>query len=347
MTPPTTDETPRSGPPIIDIHVHLVGVGTGGSGCWVSPRLRRRPTFAGLRLLMGVSRRQMATTIDQDWAAEIARRTAASEVDYSVVLGFDGAYDSQGRFDEARSQLVAPPDWVFEVCQRYGNLLPGPSINPERRDALERLEEVIERGAVLIKWLPIVQGFDPAGPAATRFLQRMAEARLPLLVHAGSGEVTFRSIRPEVGGLERIEPALDLGVTVICAHTAAPVHLRTERSQVPLLRELLQRYPNLFVDNSGMANPSRFMHLPRFADDPLITSRTLHGSDYPVPCNPIYYVGRMERNEVTGILREKNRIQRELLVKRAIGYPDVTFHRAAEVLPDLARWIGRSARGAG
>ncbi len=341
----TTRPTGASGTPLrFDLHVHLVGVGTGGSGCWISPRLRRRPTFAGLRVLLGVSRRQMQTTVDQDWAAEIARRTAESEIDYSVVLGFDGAYDAKGRFDAARSQVVVPLGWVFEVCERYANLLPAPSINPDRADALDRLEEAIERGAVLIKWLPIVQGFDPAGPAATRFLQRMADAGLPLLVHSGSGEVTFRTIRPEVGGLERIEAALDLGVKVVCAHTAAPIHFRTERSQVPLLREMLHRYPNLWVDNSGLANPSRFMHLPRFARDPLIDSRTVHGSDYPVPCNPIYYRPQMTRDEFKRIRGERNRIQREVLLKRALGYSEETFHRAAELLPNLERW-GVAASG--
>src|SRR5690606_37639414 len=95
------------------------------------------------------------------------------------------------------SQLVVPPSWVFEACRRHrGLLLPGPSINPNRRDALERLEECIEGGAALIKWLPAAQGIDPSSPRLADFYTRMAEAGLPLLVHSGGGEMTFREVEP-------------------------------------------------------------------------------------------------------------------------------------------------------
>src|SRR5690606_31181211 len=137
---------------------------------------------------------QMATSVDQDWAAMISRQVAESELDIAVALGFDGVYDERGRLDHDRSQLLIPVSWVLEVCERYGNLLPGPSINPYRRDALEQLEIAIAGGAVLIKWLPIVQGFDPGSPRALPFLRRLADAGIPLLVHAGSGEVTFRTV---------------------------------------------------------------------------------------------------------------------------------------------------------
>ena len=32
-------------------------------------------------------------------------------------------------------------------------------------------------GAVLLKWLPSIQGFDPADPALTPFYRRLAELR--------------------------------------------------------------------------------------------------------------------------------------------------------------------------
>src|SRR5690606_7171085 len=115
--------------PRIDIHVHLAGVGTQGSGCWVSPSFRRRYTFLGMRLRMGIGSRQMRTSIDQDWAALISGLVADSDLDFAAVLGFDGAYDERGDLDRERSQLIVPMEWVFEVCRRYDNLLPAPSIN--------------------------------------------------------------------------------------------------------------------------------------------------------------------------------------------------------------------------
>jgi uncharacterized protein len=325
-------------PPVIDVHVHLAGVGTQGSGCWMSPAFRRRPTFLGLRALFGITERQMQASVDQDWAALVSGLTGSSELDYVVALGFDGVYDRSGDIDRARSQMIVPERWVFDVCERYANLLPGPSINPYRRGAVDALEEAIERGAVLIKWLPIVQGFDPASRRGRPFLERLAASGVPLLVHAGSGEATFATVDPNVGHLCDLEPALELGVTVICAHSAAPILFSRHENQIPLLRRMLKRYPNLWVDNSGLANPSRFRHLPRFAADPVIRDRTLHGSDFPVITNAFYYPGRIPLGQIADIERERNGLEREILVKRAIGFPDAALFRAASVLANLDRW---------
>ena len=52
--------------PWIDIHVHLAGVGTQNSGCWVSPSFRRRPTFVGLRMLFGITDLQIMKPSEVD-----------------------------------------------------------------------------------------------------------------------------------------------------------------------------------------------------------------------------------------------------------------------------------------
>ena len=322
----------------IDVHVHLAGVGTQGSGCWTSERLQRRATFRGLRLLYGITDEQIRHTLDQDWAAMVAGLVAESELDYAVVLGFDGVYDRRGELDRERSQMMVPPRWVFEVCERYTNLLPGPSLNPNRADALERLEECIERGASLIKWLPSVQAIDPASRSLIPFYRRLAEIGIPLLVHAGTGEQTFRMVAPELGGLERLKLPLEMGVPIICAHTAAPVHYAREPDPFPELRSMLRRYPHLWVDNSGLANPARFLHLPRLIEDPLFRERMLHGSDFPVPCNAFYYARRLGVRRVRELERERNPLQRDLRIKQELGFPVESFTRAAGVLANLERW---------
>lgn len=324
--------------PRFDVHVHLAGVGTGGSGCWISPAFRRRPTFVGLRLLFRITGEQMRTTVDQDWARTVSDLVAASQIDFAVALGFDGVYDAAGRLDLARSQMIVPPEWVFEVADRFPNLLPGPSIHPYRSDALERLDEAIERGATLIKWLPIVQAIDPASRRARPFLQRLADSGVPLLVHAGGGEVTFATVDPTVGSVARLRDALELGVKVICAHGAAPIVYSRAPSEVSLLREMLERHQNLWIDNSGLANPSRFPYLPRFAEDERIRERTLHGSDFPVIAGAFYYPRRLGPAVIRSIQREGNGIEREAMLKRAIGFDEPTFTRASEVLANLDRW---------
>ncbi len=317
----------------IDVHVHLAGVGTGGSGCWLSPRFAARYTFRVLRRWYGITDAQMRESVDQEWAASIAERVRGSELDRAVALGFDGVYGADGELDRERSQMVVPPSWALEAARRHPELLPGPSVNPGRRDALERLEECIEGGAVLLKWLPSAMGIDPADPRHAPFYRRMADAGLPLLCHSGGSERTFAEVAPEYTDLRRLRLPLEMGVPVIVAHNGVPVHLSRDPDQLPLLRGLLREFPRLWVDNSGISNPSRFAHLPRLARDAEFTERTLYGSDYPVPSLAAYYVRELGLGRVRSLQAERNPFQRDVALKRALGYPDETLVRASWVLP--------------
>jgi len=101
---------------------------------------------------------------------------------------------------------------------------------------------------------------------------------------------------------------------------------------------MLAEYPHLWVDNSGMSNPSRFRHLPRMANDPDLVPRTLHGSDYPVPTNAFYYMRLLGGGAAWRLDRMPNPLQRDVELKRALGYPDAVLTRHAEALANLARW---------
>ncbi|HEY0018464.1 MAG TPA: amidohydrolase family protein [Longimicrobium sp.] len=327
-------------PPKIDMHVHLAGQGTDDSGCWVSPMFTRRMTYKLLRLRHGP---RDAGHADAEWAAELASRVLRSELDHAVALGFDGVYDRAGRLDPARSQMIVPAPWVFQVCRRHPELIPGPSVNPHRRDALERLEECVEGGAALIKWLPATQGIDPADRSLEPFYRRLAETGIPILVHSGGSENTFAEVQPELKDLRRILFPLEQGVRMIVAHTGAPVLYARDPDQVPMLKRMLERFPHLWVDNSGISNPSRFPHLPVFARDPELVARTVHGSDFPVPSNAFWYVRQLGPRGVAALERIRNRMQRDVEIKRALGYPDAVLTRAPEVLANLDRWIPHSA----
>lgn len=318
--------------PKVDVHVHLAGRGTDGSGCWISPAFRRRITYLLLRLRHGGGS-------DEAWAAMLAERVRRSELDRAVALGFDGVYDARGVLDRSGTQMLVPHRWTFEVCRRFPELLPGPSVNPGRRDALEVLEECVEEGAVLIKWLPSVQVIDPASADFIPFYRRMAEAGIPLLVHSGGSEQTFAERAPHLSDLARLLPPLREGVRVIVAHSGVPVTVRGDRDQVPLLREMLAAFPNLWVDNSGIGNPSRFQHLPGLARDPDLVPRTLHGSDFPVPSNAFYYPRALGLRRVAELERIRNRLQRDVEIKRSLGYPDEVLTRPSSVLANLGRWL--------
>lgn len=322
----------------IDVHIHLAGTGCCDSGVRLSAGFRKRYTFQLLKIIHGITNKQMDTTIDQDWAERIHRYVQDSQLDYGVVLGFDGAYDHHSGHEVTDElQMHIPSSWVFAVCRKYQGLLPGPSINPFRADALDELDYCIDQGACLIKWLPSAQNINPSDRKISRFYEKLAQADVPLLMHMG-GEKTFRTLNESYSRVEHMEPALDHGVKVICAHTATRILGSSEVDQLSQLKILLARYDRLYVDNSGLCNPSRFAHVPSLARDQEITSRTLYGSDWPVPSNAFYYLNRLGWKKIMQLERLKNPLDRDISIKSALGYPESTMYRAGDVLAHLDQW---------
>lgn len=327
--------------PRFDIHVHLTGVGTGESGCRVSADFQERYTFRLIRRLYGITPEQMVSTVDSDWVDMIVGWVTESELDYAVVLGFDGVYSRDGSMDESCTQMIVPADWVFASCRRHRCLLPGPSINPFRRDAMAVLEKAVEQGAALIKWLPMAQGIDPSDPRTKDFYRVLAAERIPLLIHMG-GERTFATVDPTLNDVTLLRAPLDAGVPVICAHTATRILFSREPDQLPVLFGMLTEYPHLWVDNSGMCNPGRYAHLPVLARDSRMWERTLYGSDFPVPSNAAYFLKELGARAVWRLDREqRNPFQRDVQIKRALGYPDRTLSSAGGVLANVEKWVGR------
>lgn len=334
--------------PAIDCHIHLAATGCCAPDAYLSMKLRRRYTIRLLKMLHGITDRHMDSTFDLDWPSRIdALLNQSSVIRYGVALGFDGYFD-HGHGGEIRdkTQMIVPTDWVFQMCRQFKRLLPGPSLNPHRGDALDVLARCIEQKAVLIKWLPSAQGIDPAHPGLRRFYQMLADARLPLLVHIG-GEKTFVSLNPEYNRISLMRQALDQGVKVICAHWGTPVHFSGEKSQVPELLGLIDQYPNLYFDNSGICNPSRYRHLPRLAQIEPLCCRTLYGSDFPVPSSAYYYLLRLGWRRARALEEIQNPFDRDVEIKRVFRVPDRTLTLAHEVLANLEYWISRNASSKG
>ena len=255
-----------------------------------------------------------------------------------VILGFDGVYKHDtGSLIEEKSQMKIPPSWVFKACRSYKGLLPGPSINPHKKTALEELEYAIENKAVLIKWLPSAQGIDPSVKDLMPFYRLLAENGLPLLVHIG-GERTFAEVAPELNDILLLRPALDAGVTIICAHSGTPVLGSGERDQIPDIEKMIGEYDRLFLDNSGILNPGRFHAVKRLLGKEVLLQRMLYGSDWPVPTNSFYFPRALGFRKMRQLEKQKNPLFRDLLTKRSLGFGEESEFRAARVLPHIDYW---------
>jgi hypothetical protein len=113
-----------------------------------------------------------------------------SQVDHAVCLALDPVYDRQGQRREERSHMWVDNDYVLDLRQSLGDkVLLGASVHPYDPNFERRVQKYVDKGAVLLKWLPSAQQIDLADERVRAALTFLATARdgapLPLLLHNG------------------------------------------------------------------------------------------------------------------------------------------------------------------
>ena len=307
---------------IIDIHCHTAGIGAGGSGCFVSPALRRSWKYRIYLRAFGVTEKELLEHGDALVLRRISEElTRSRRVAKAVVLAMDGVVGEDGALDREKTEIYIPNEFVAAQTRLYPNLLFGASINPYRSDALQRLEQAAESGAVLVKWLPSIQHIDPADPRLAPFYLKLKELGLPLLTHTGE-ESSFTWTRDELGDPERLRLPLSLGVTVIAAHAASNGRNGGERNHDRFLR-LCREYPNLYADISALTQMNRVGHLGRILKHRELQGRLLYGTDMPLPntgiVSPYAFMLRLSPRRLLAISRIANPWDRDVALKEALG----------------------------
>lgn len=306
---------------MIDIHCHTAGIGAGGSGCFVSPRLRRSFRYHFYLKAFGITEGELLKDGDGLVIQRISRSLAGSRhVSTAVILALDGVAARDGALDEAATEIYIPNEFVANEVRRHPNLLFGASINPYRRDALRRLEQVAADGAVLLKWLPPIQHINPADRSLIPFYRRLQELGLPLLSHTGS-EHSFTRARNEFGDPECLRLPLSLGVTVIAAHAAGSGrnHGVSNFERLVLLRD----YPNFYVDISALTQINRPGQLRRLLQCRELHGRLLYGTDMPLVnsplVSPLAFPLRLSLRQMIATYRIRNPWDRDLALKERLG----------------------------
>jgi hypothetical protein len=302
---------PRSG--LTDIHVHLAALPDGENGCYISPRMLRRPVSRFLAWKFGVDLAK-PTEVNEFYVARLLRKLSDSQrVKKAVLLGMDGIYDGNGVLDRARTDFLISNRYVVEVAKRYPEFfLAGVSINPQRRDALDELERCAAEGAALVKFLPNAQCFDPADTRYLPFYRALAQMKIPLLSHVGY-EFSLAGRDQSAGDPQRLRAALDDGVSVIAAHGCShglflpEPHLKTAL-------EFARRYPRFYLDASALTLPSRVRMLFLLRRHPELQERLLFGTDYPLPVLAYPALGRAYRSAA-----KANCFDRQAMVLESLG----------------------------
>ncbi|MCX6951011.1 MAG: amidohydrolase family protein [Verrucomicrobia bacterium] len=322
----------------IDCHVHVVGNGTGGTGCWYRPQGVTKHGAPFMLRSVGLPRQALRGDLDGLYAAQVLRFVRESSLDAAVILAQDSPHRDDGTKIEGAGSFYVPNDHVLGLARRHREFLPAVSIHPARRDARDELERCLAAGAVMLKCLPNCQNIDWNDRRHTRFLERMAESGLILLAHTGS-ERTLPVLAPKLADPRVLTRALEIGVTCIAAHSGTGTML-VDPDYFDVFAEMTRRFPRLYGDNSALAAVNFRLRpgaLQRMRE-PELAARILHGSDVPVPVTGavMWALGMMGWEEWRATARIANPVERDAAIKRALGFGEETFTRLAGLLRKTA-----------
>ena len=325
MTTPLPTDAP------IDMHVHVVGNGTGGTGCWLRVTGWHRPLAAMMLRHIGLPGGAMTGDLDRLYVERLLELVRGSSLSAAVILAQDEVHDESGRVMTGVGSFYVPNDYVLNLSREHQEFLPAVSIHPARPDALEELERCLAAGAVMMKCLPNCQNINCNDRRFTKFWERMAEAKLPLLAHTG-GEHTLPVVRPEYADLRGLTLPLECGVTVIAAHSGTKSGL-FDPEYFHVFAEMTRQFPNLYGDTSAFNVPVRGRHIAACLREPL-ASRLVHGSDYPVPVHGhwAWLRGFLNWPAFRRAQRNANILERDYQLKLAMGFPPEHFTRIRRLL---------------
>jgi predicted TIM-barrel fold metal-dependent hydrolase len=330
---------------LVDHHVHIAGLGVGGTNAFVNPKmLTWRHPFHRLKLKVYMS---SAGVADEDKADRQAAARLASLVanikDHGKhrLLAFDKHYRRDGSVNLEKTEFYVPNEYVFELAERHPELfVPNISVNPYRPDAIDELEKWARRGARVVKWLPNAMGIDPSDAQCDPFYEKMRELDLILLSHGGEEKAVEAEEDQKLGNPLLLRRALDHGVKVIIAHCAglgSNEDLDSKDRKIvdnfDLFLRLMdeKRYEGLvFGELSAMTQFNRSGKLRTLLKREDLQERLVNGSDYPLPAvnlliktRPLVKQGYINADEADSLkeIYDYNPLLFDFVLKRSLKLP--------------------------
>jgi hypothetical protein len=351
----------------VDMHVHFVGRGSdiekADTQVYFNADDNQHLLTRVLYKLLDENLQRMGGDADGDGAIstgeylELLRRLLASseEIDEVVLLALDAVYSpATGERDDKKTDFWVTNRLLGETISHLNALLRsdssgsgkrflmGSSISPNRRDWEKELEYVLEEtDAVLVKLIPSVQHISMDESVHKEFFDALARKKIPLLCHVGP-EYTFPEgmRRRELDCYKKLGLALERGVTLIAAHCATPVFPLLDRDDTREFSAFMRDANSggevrLWSDTSALSMTTRISLAPKILEL-FPPEQLLHGSDFPIPIEGwahLPYVTRgVDSGGYTRIVKTKNPLDRDVRIKRAMGFSDEILLNAEKVL---------------
>jgi predicted TIM-barrel fold metal-dependent hydrolase len=274
----------------IDTHTHLM-----------NPEVRFDRLFDKITIRffaqgLGVEPAALMADPFETYVTSMAKSIHESQyVERACLFGVDSRLDERGREIDRDRTVCATTEDTLAVHQRYPDaFIPFFSINPRRRNALDLVDEYVERGCRGAKFLQNYWAVDLNDQRFIPYYEKLVSRGLPLVIHIGS-EYTIDS-DPRYERIGMLDLPLECGVTVVAAHMGLgrinyKFRFWRNLSQQPRyfdddyfrMLEKLRRHDNLYADISAILAPLRARALRHLAAQTDVHHKILFGTDYPVP----------------------------------------------------------------
>lgn len=321
--------------PIVDVHVHLLG-SSPSNGCYVSNSFQRSLAVRFSRFFVDFGNGDTPEKQDRAYVKRMHRLISHLPDNWrGILLPMDGVYDSSGELDIDSTLFLISNDYVLSVAEKSEKLIPASSINPYRKGAIEELERVASKGAVVVKWIPNTMGINPSDKTIVPFYRKMKDLGVTLLTHTGTEYAVGGVVDQKLGNPEHLRLPLDIGINVIAAHCASGGG-DSNGSYFSQFLMMLNNFPNLYGDISGLSLLHKSSSLRYLIKNPQYFEKLCYGSDFPLyytpAASPLYFLGLIPFAKIIQLEKIENNFLRDISTLMTLPIPDKLFGRGYEAI---------------
>lgn len=330
-----------------DVHAHLLGIGdSNNSGIYLKRSTGIKKLAENLRLsIFKHYTKSVKSPTDDTYLNYFIHCAENSFPGFkSCAFAFTSYHDNNGVPNDKLSDFVIPNEWSKYASQKSKSLLYVASVHPKENNAIEKLIQAKNDGAIAIKWLPCAHNINPSDESNIPFYKKLVELKLPLITHAGSEHAVHgEHFNQNYGNPLLLRLPLNYGVKVIVAHCATDGYdydfeeSHKTVSSFELFARLMDdpKYNDcIYADISATPQINRAKWLPILLERQDWHHKLLNGSDYPLPAIPILFSLRWLK--IKGLLTEKdvwslvkvkknNPLLFDFLLKRSLCYKGKKF----------------------
>ena len=248
--------------------------------------------------------------------------TNSNYVDRTVLLAMDAPADGIVHY-------YVPNDYVAQQSTVSDRILFGASVNPAKKDAIDRLREARKLNAVLNKILQNSMRFNPSDPAYDEFWQEMAKLGIPLLAHSGN-ESTILDCNQEYGNPLLLKRAIEKGVRVIISHCGAPEYVEEAV-------DMAIEHPNVYLGVAAMARQKRYKDLLDILETEEVHDKLVFETDMPLVADPLWFGNIIGHDIVEYIADIKNPYDQYAVLLLELGFDESILTRGAKLL-EIPLW---------